>query len=101
MSSAAPSHFLTGGFYLRIIMRNLKIKVPVGWMVRGFIEVEAKTLGEAAEIARSDMAKDGIGLPEGEFVKGSYEVDDEAMDVFQSDKVNEQAFANEELLNGL
>ena len=78
-------------------MKNLKIKVPVSWSSFGFIEVEAKTLAEAAEIARSDMAKDGIGLPEGEFIKGSYEVDDEAMDVFQSDAVNEQAFANEEL----
>ncbi len=78
-------------------MKNLKIKVPVSWMVRGFIEVEAKTLGEAAEIARSDIAKNGMGLPESEFVKGSYEVDDEAMDVFQSDEVNEEAFKNESI----
>ena len=80
-------------------MKNLKIKVPVSWGMRGFIEVEAKTLAEAAEVARSDMAKEGLGLPEGTFINGSYEVDDEAMDVFQSDAVNEQAFSQEELLN--
>lgn len=79
-------------------MKNLKIKVPVGWQMRGFIEVEARTLGEAAEIARLDFAKEGLGLPEGEFVKDSYEVDDEAMDVFQSDEVNEKAFEQEEYL---
>jgi len=63
------------------------------------MEVEAKTLAEAAEIARSDFAKEGLGLPEGTFIKGSYEVDDEAMDVFQSDAVNEQAFKQEDSLN--
>ena len=67
--------------------------------MRGLIEVEAKTLAEAAEIARSDMAREGLGLPEGEFIKDSYEVDDEAMDVFQSDAVNRIAFKQEDRLS--
>tara|TARA_R100000808_G_C2148129_1_gene156231 strand:+ start:2707 stop:2961 length:255 start_codon:yes stop_codon:yes gene_type:complete len=79
--------------------KNLKIKVPVSWQMEALIEVEAKTLAEAAEIARSDMAKQGLGLPEGAFVKGSYQVNDEAMDVFQSDAVNQIAFEQEDLLN--
>jgi hypothetical protein len=79
--------------------KNLKIKVPVSWQMQGLIEVDAKTLAEAAEIARSDMAREGLGLPEGTFVKDSYEVDDEAMDVFQSDAVNQKAFEQEDLLN--
>lgn len=49
-------------------------KIPVAWSMMGTIEVEARTLKEALEIARDDAGI--IPIPEnGTFMDGSWEVD--------------------------
>jgi len=65
--------------------KKLKFKVPVSWEMSSMVEVEAKDLAEAVEVAKADFAKfGGEFLPKGEFVKNSYYVEYEAIDVHQS-----------------
>jgi len=51
-----------------------KFAVAVSWSVFGEMNIEAKTLEEAIQIARED---DSISLPEGEYMDGSFVVDPE------------------------
>ncbi len=46
-------------------------KIPVSWEVVGMVEIQASTLEEAIEIAKTD---DSIELPYGEYVDGSFDV---------------------------
>lgn len=49
-------------------------KIPVAWAMMGVINVEAKTLDEAIEIAKDDAGV--IPIPDnGTFLDGSWEVD--------------------------
>lgn len=49
-------------------------KIPVAWTMMGVINVEAKTLDEAIEIAKDDAGV--IPIPDnGTFLDGSWEVD--------------------------
>ena len=50
----------------------MKYKVPVTWTMMGEVEVEGNDLEHAAQIAETDMA---IGLPEGDYLEGSWQVD--------------------------
>ena len=49
-------------------------KIPVSWELSGIQEVEAETLEEA--IKKFDSDNDDYGLPEGDYVDGSYRRDD-------------------------
>jgi hypothetical protein len=76
-------------------MKNLKLKVPVSWTMEALVEVEAKDLAEAVEVAKADFAQyGGEFLPEGNFVQNTYRVEYEAIDIFQDaetlDKMHEQ-----------
>ena len=46
-------------------------KIPVSWEVVGVVEIQATTLDQAIEIAKTD---DTIKLPDGEYVCGSFDV---------------------------
>ena len=46
-------------------------KIPVSWEVCGVVEIQAPTLDQAIEIAKTD---DTIKLPDGEYVCGSFDV---------------------------
>ena len=46
-------------------------KIPVSWEVAGVVEIQAPTLDQAIEIAKTD---DTIKLPDGEYVCGSFDV---------------------------
>lgn len=48
-----------------------KWKIPVAWEMSGVVEIEADTLEEAMEIVETDMS---IGLPEGEYIEGSFQL---------------------------
>jgi hypothetical protein len=48
-------------------------KVPVSWEVYGHDEVEAESAAEALEIARADDRS----LPQGDYIEGSFKVDEE------------------------
>lgn len=50
-------------------------KIPVTWEVYGYVEVEAPTLGKAIEIARDDNGE--IPLPEGDYIEGSWRVEED------------------------
>ena len=53
-------------------MKNEKtFKVPVMWKVKAEVEVTANDYGHACEVAECEM---GLGLPEGEFIQGSFKV---------------------------
>lgn len=45
--------------------------IPVSWEVVGMVEIQAPTLDQAIEIAKTD---DTIKLPYGEYVCGSFDV---------------------------
>jgi len=49
-------------------------KVAVTWEVCGEIEIKANSLSEALKKAKAD---DTIPLPEGNYVDGSFEINDE------------------------
>tara|TARA_B100000959_G_C14751007_1_gene529183 strand:- start:59 stop:481 length:423 start_codon:yes stop_codon:yes gene_type:complete len=67
--------------------KKLKLKVPVSWTMAAMVEVEAYDLAEAVEVAKADFAQyGGEFLPEGKFVKNSYYVDFEAIDVHQDEQ---------------
>lgn len=51
-----------------------KFKVPVSWMVYGYVNVRADNIDEAIELA------DEANLPYGEYVEGSFEVDAEMIE---------------------
>jgi hypothetical protein len=59
---------------MRIIMK--KFKVQVYWKMGSAIEVEANSITEAFE-----KAKEYNGLPRGEYVCDSFEVDEEVSDM--------------------
>lgn len=46
-------------------------EIPVSWEMVGMAKIQAATLEEAIEIARTD---DSIELPDGEYVDGSFDV---------------------------
>lgn len=49
-------------------------RIPVAWTMMGIVDVEAKTLDEAIEIAKDDAGV--IPIPDnGTFLDGSWEVD--------------------------
>lgn len=49
-------------------------RIPVAWTMMGMVDVEAKTLDEAIEIAKDDAGV--IPIPDnGTFLDGSWEVD--------------------------
>lgn len=49
-------------------------RIPVAWTMMGVVDVEAKTLDEAIEIAKDDAGV--IPIPDnGTFLDGSWEVD--------------------------
>lgn len=49
-------------------------RIPVAWTMMGMVDVEAKTLDEAIEIAKDDACV--IPIPDnGTFLDGSWEVD--------------------------
>lgn len=49
-------------------------RIPVAWTMMGMVDVEAKTLNEAIEIAKDDAGV--IPIPDnGTFLDGSWEVD--------------------------
>lgn len=50
-------------------------KIPVCWTMMGMVDVEAKTLDEAIEIARDDAGVIPIPDDGGIFLDGSWEVD--------------------------
>lgn len=50
-------------------------RIPVCWMMYGFEDVRANSLEEAIEIAEN-----APGLPYGEYIDGSFEVDVDAID---------------------
>lgn len=50
-------------------------KIPVTWEVYGYVEVEAPTLDKAIEIARDDNGE--IPLPEGDYIEGSWRVEED------------------------
>ena len=54
--------------------------IPVSWSMCGKIEIEADTLEEAIEIAETD---DTIGLPDGDYLEESWQVDDD-IDIIRS-----------------
>lgn len=47
-------------------------KIPVTWEYFGVVEIEAENIDKAIKIADDDI--DGIPLPEGEYVDGSWKV---------------------------
>ena len=51
----------------------MKFKIPVYWQMYGTIEIEAASLNEAIRIAKSPET----GLPEGNYVEDSFDVDEE------------------------
>ena len=58
-------------------------KIPVTWEACGFVEIEAKTLEEAIEIARDD--EEVIPLPEeSDYVDGSWRVTEEDVEVIRT-----------------
>ena len=52
-------------------------KIPVSWEMMGFVNVEARSLEEAIDIAAKDNS---IGLPEGDYVDGSWVANAENID---------------------
>ena len=52
-------------------------KIPVIWQMSGLIYVEANTLEEAIDVVRCDNAP----LPEGDYLEGSFDVDNEIEDI--------------------
>ena len=58
-------------------------KVPVTWEVCGFVEIEAKTLEEAIELAKDDEGV--IPLPEeSDYVDGSWRVTEEDVEIIRT-----------------
>jgi hypothetical protein len=57
-------------------------KIPVTWEMYGYVEVEAPTLDNAIEIAWDD--NDEIPLPEGDYINGSWRVEDEDYDFIRN-----------------
>ena len=58
-------------------------KIPVTWEVSGFVEIEAKTLEEAIEVAKDD--EDIIPLPaESDYVDGSWRVTEEDLEIIRT-----------------
>ena len=53
-------------------------KVPVYWEMCGLVEVKADTLEEAMCIAEND---DSIGLPNGDYVDGSWSLSERDKDI--------------------
>ena len=62
-------------------MKNFRI--PVSWQMYGWVDIKAESLREAAEIAETNS---DIGLPEGDYVEGSWEVD---WEIVEDDICNE------------
>ena len=52
-------------------------RIPVYWMMYGFEEVRANSLEEAIEIALN-----APGLPDGEYIDNSFEVDMEVVEMY-------------------
>lgn len=59
-------------------------KIPVTWEAYGTVRIEAESLEEAIELAKGD----DIPLPDGCYVDGSWEVDEE-MAEFLEDEASE------------
>lgn len=68
-------------------------KIPVTWEMWGYVEVEAPTLDNAIEIAWDDNGE--IPLPEGDYINGSWRVEDEDYD-FIRNAINDRQEDEEE-----
>lgn len=49
-------------------------KIPVEWVLYGEVEIQAKSIEEAIEIAREDKS---ISLPDGEYLSDSWRVNED------------------------
>ena len=70
-----------------------KWKIPVTWEMCGMVEIEADTLEEAMKIVETDMS---IGLPEGEYIEGSFELSTDDEDYIREGWNNNQQDESEE-----
>ena len=71
-------------------------KIPVSWEVCGVVEIQAPTLDQAIEIAKTD---DTIKLPDGEYVCGSFDVtvDDLIRNYYNQSQQDENSENSEEV----
>lgn len=67
----------------------MKFKIAVDWEVSGEVEIEAKTFEGALFIAKSDSS---IGLPEGEYIDGSWKVNEDMSRVLNEDIVKNMEY---------
>jgi hypothetical protein len=47
-------------------------RIPVSWQMYGWVDIKAESLKEAAEILETNS---DVGLPDGDYVEDSWEID--------------------------
>ena len=63
-------------------MMKKEFRIPVEYMMYGYVEIEASSLEEALLIAHKDI--DELPLPaNAEYIDGSYKINDEEMDIIE------------------
>ena len=66
-------------------------KIPVFWQMYGYMDIEAETLEEATQEAYSCARP----LPDGDYVDGSFDVDEDVVEDMNPGLTQEEAKANE------
>ena len=60
-----------------------RYRISVEWESCGIVKVKANSLEEAIKIAKEDTS---IGLPEGNYIDGSWKVNEEMSEYFAKEK---------------
>jgi len=66
-------------------------KIPVFWQMYGYMDIEAETLEEATQEAYSSERP----LPDGDYVDGTFDVDEDIVEDMNPGLTQEEAKANE------